>query len=70
MSDKQLTVDELGELRACANCGKNTYVARDVPAGRLLPNGYTVGNARHTVRVRGSLLTVCANCRYSTYERY
>ncbi len=70
MNKERLTISELGELQTCANCGKNTYVPANVEVGRLLPEGFTVGNARMKVRVRGALLTVCANCRYGEYGRY
>lgn len=70
MSDKQLTVAELGALGTCHNCGCNTFTPKPENDGRRLPKGFTMGNAQRVVRVQGAILRVCQNCRYSVYERY
>lgn len=67
---KPLTVAELGPLGTCHNCGCNTFTPKAENDGRPLPNGFTMGNARRTVVVRGTALHVCQNCRYDAYGRY
>ena len=71
--EQQLTVADLGELVPCQNCGKQTYLYSNLPdwtvsaGGASLPKGFTVGNRRKIVQVRGQRLTVCEICRYDVY---
>ena len=79
VSNRVLTVEELGELRACQHCGAQTF--RQAPITALLdsegvvyaryPKGFSAANRRYTVWMRGMKYTLCQNCRYSPpFERY
>lgn len=70
-TEPQLTVEQLGPLRVCNGCGEMTYDPANLPeTPTLLPDGFTVGHARHRLWVKGILLLVCANCRYGKFARY
>ena len=66
MLDERLTVEELGSVSPCDNCGKLTYLPKDRPYARL-PKGFTHGNVRHYIAVRLKRMTVCETCRYDVY---
>jgi hypothetical protein len=71
MTKEPLTVEDLGELIPCQHCGRPTYrLTRDDQCGRLLPEGFTAGDRRWVVRVRGVQMTVCENCRYNVFGRW
>ena len=67
---KPLTVKELGALGTCHNCNCQTFTPKAENDGRQLPKGFTMANRQMAVRVRGIVLRVRQNCRYSVYERY
>lgn len=70
--DRVLDKSELGTLLECQECGKPTYARSEIPSEPCrLPDGFTTGNARQIIYIRGMKVRLCANCRYSAkYERY
>lgn len=64
----QLEVSDLGALIPCPNCGRLTYLSAELPDQSMkLPVGFTSGDARRTIYVRGQRLAVCTTCRYDVY---
>ena len=69
-----LTVEELGELKPCQNCGALTYAQFNLPENsgyRLLPKGFTNQNRRMIIFYKGKFVLLCTKCRYeSDYRRF
>ena len=70
-----LTVEELGPLEPCVNCGSPTYLSSNLPVDRpidsFLPKGITTNNRRKIINYRNKDIILCERCRYeSFYRRY
>jgi hypothetical protein len=67
----RVTMEELGELINCENCGSPTYDRNNLPDYTVrLPDGITAGNRRMFVTVGGVRRLVCSNCRYDAFGAY
>ena len=75
----ELTREDLGTLLVCDHCGVETFSPQELTVRTQelgvsdvrLPKGFTQGNARCIVRMRGMKYTLCSNCRHNPpYERY
>lgn len=70
----QLTLEELGPLEPCVNCGEPTYSPANLPEGssfKLLPAGFTTNRRRKIINYHNKDIVLCERCRYeSFYRRY